>query len=115
MLLPFKCKSGEFQDSTQYHASKFFPYLYKIFCSTKRNSSITRVLLFLAIPGHLTFVFVISRLATNDTGLSIVLIFLYLITALIQVAILLYIPQWMVIFVWRYERDPYNVCIPYLT
>ncbi|CAF1269297.1 unnamed protein product, partial [Adineta steineri] len=33
----------------------------------ERNSSTTRVLLFLAIPGHLTFVFVISRLATNDT------------------------------------------------
>ncbi|CAF0924879.1 unnamed protein product [Adineta steineri] len=87
-------KPGEFQD--------------------KRYLSITRVLLFLAIPGHLTFVFIISRLATNDTGFSIVLIFLYLITALIQVAILLYIAQWMVIFVWRDERDPYNVCIPYL-
>ena len=28
---------------------------------------------------------------------------------------LLYIAQWMVGFVWRHERDPDNVCIPYLT
>ncbi|CAF4037392.1 unnamed protein product, partial [Adineta steineri] len=32
-----------------------------------------------------------------------------------MVAILLYIAQWLVIFVWRHERDPDNVCIPYLT
>ncbi|CAF0932493.1 unnamed protein product [Adineta steineri] len=108
-------KPGEFQDSTQYHASKFFPNPYKIFCSTKSNSSTTRVLLFLAIPGHLTFVFIISRLATDQTRLSFVFVFLYLIAALIQVAILLYIAQWLVIFVWRHERDPDNVCIPYLT
>ncbi|CAF1269731.1 unnamed protein product [Adineta steineri] len=53
-------KPREFQHSTQYHASTFFPNSYKIFCSITRYSSTTRVLLFLAIPGHLTFVFVIS-------------------------------------------------------
>ncbi|CAF0722974.1 unnamed protein product [Adineta ricciae] len=108
-------KPGEFQDINQYHASKFCPNPYKVFCANKRSSSTTRVLLFLAIPGHLTFVFVISRLATDQTRLSILFVILYVIAALIQVAILLYIAQWMVKFVWRHERDPDNVCIPYLT
>ncbi|CAF4392216.1 unnamed protein product, partial [Adineta steineri] len=85
------------------------------FIFSESNSSTTRVLLFLAIPGHLTFVFIISRLATDQTRLSFVFVFLYLIAALIQVAILLYIAQWLVIFVWIHERDPDNVCIPYLT
>ncbi|CAF1487602.1 unnamed protein product [Adineta steineri] len=53
-------KPEEFQNTTQYHASKFCPDPYKIFCSTKSNSSTTRVLLFLDIRGHLTFVFIIS-------------------------------------------------------
>ena len=32
-----------------------------------------------------------------------------------QVAILIYIAQWMVAFVWRHLRDPDSICIPYLT
>ena len=51
----------------------------------ENNSSITRVLLFMAIPGHLTFVFLIWRLTIDRTQLSILFIFLYLIAALIQV------------------------------
>ena len=69
----------------------------------------------LTIPGQLTFVFLIWRLSANPTKLSVGFVLLYLIAALIQVAILLYIAQWMVTFVWRHERDPDNVCIPYLT
>ena len=69
----------------------------------------------MAIPGHLLFVFFISRLTTDHTQLSILFICLYLIAAFIQVSILLYIAQWMVSFVWRRKRDPDNECIPYLT
>ncbi|CAF4605172.1 unnamed protein product [Rotaria sp. Silwood1] len=108
-------KPGEFKDAAHYYASKICPNPYKVFFSKKSNSSTTRVLLFMAVPGHLTFVFIISKLATDHTRLSIIFIFFYLIAALIQVAILLYIAQWMVAFVWRHERDPDNVCIPYLT
>jgi len=87
----------------------------------------------MTIPGQITFVFLIWRLAVGHTRLSIFFIILYLLAALIQVrlvfvfekkeylilfkqvAILLYIAQWMVAFVWKHERDPDNVCIPYLT
>lgn len=73
------------------------------------------MLLCLTIPGQLTFVFLISRLSTDHMQLSVLFVLFYLCAALIQVAILLYIAQWMVTFVWRHERDPDNVCIPYLT
>ncbi|CAF4545497.1 unnamed protein product, partial [Rotaria sp. Silwood2] len=108
-------KPGEFKDAAHYYASKICPNPYKVFLSHKSNSSTTRVLLFMAIPGHLTFVFIIWRLAADHPRLSILFIFFYIIAALIQVAILLYIAQWMVTFTWRHERDPDNVCIPYLT
>ncbi|CAF1054956.1 unnamed protein product [Adineta steineri] len=39
-------KSKEFQDTTQYHASKKFLNPYKIFCITKSNLSTTCVLLY---------------------------------------------------------------------
>jgi hypothetical protein len=51
----------------------------------ENGSSTTRVLLFMAIPGHLTFVFIIWRLATDQTRFSVLFIFLYIIAALIQV------------------------------
>lgn len=108
-------KPGEFQDVTRYETSKRCPNPFKMFFSRKSNTSTTRVLLCLTIPGQLTFVFLISTLSTDHTRLSVLFILLYLCAALIQVAILLYIAQWMVAFVWRHERDPDNVCIPYLT
>jgi solute carrier family 41 len=49
------------------------------------SSSTTRVLLFMAIPGHLTFIFIISRLAADQTRPSVLFVFLYLTAALIQV------------------------------
>ena len=52
---------------------------------SERGASIVRVLLFLVIPGHLTFVFVISRLAKDQGELSLAFIALYLGAALVQV------------------------------
>jgi len=59
--------------------------------------------------------FIIWRLATNHISLTFYFVCLYLLAALIQVAILLYLAQWMVTFVWKQNLDPDNVCIPYLT
>ena len=58
---------------------------------------------------------IIWRSAADHIQLSFIFICLYLLAAFIQVAILLYIAQWMVAFVWQHNRDPDNVCIPYLT
>ena len=87
----------------------------------------------MAIPGHLVFIFIIRRLATSPIQLTFLFIVLYLTAALIQVsqssrregmidalfpsqvAILLFVAQWLVSFVWRHGRDPDNVSIPYLT
>lgn len=55
------------------------------FSNLENNSSTTRVLLFMTIPGHLTFVFLIWRLAADRTQISLAFICLYLIAALIQV------------------------------
>jgi hypothetical protein len=77
------------------HIKSFFQIVHWFFCSgvwSVRNfvilesgSSTTRALLFMAIPGHLTFVFVIWRLAADRIQLTVLFICLYLIAALIQV------------------------------
>ncbi|CAF0806451.1 unnamed protein product [Adineta steineri] len=108
-------KSSEFQNDTDYDTSTNCLDPYKVFCSKQNNSSTARVLLSLVIPGHLTFIFLIWQFTADHFRLSFPFIILYLIAALIQVIILLYIAQWMVGFVWRQNRDPDNVCIPYLT
>ncbi|CAF4524465.1 unnamed protein product, partial [Rotaria magnacalcarata] len=52
------------------------------------NASCTiRVLLFITIPGHLTFMFLIWQLAVDHIQFSALFILLYLIAALIQVEI----------------------------
>ncbi|CAF4648708.1 unnamed protein product, partial [Rotaria sp. Silwood2] len=108
-------KPGEFHNDEQCDASTDCPNPYKMFCSRNNASCIVRLLLFMAIPGHLTFLLIIWQLAANHNQITFLFIFLYLIAALIQVAILLYIAQWIVPFVWRRHGDPDNVCIPYLT
>jgi len=103
-------KPGEFRNDEEYHTSTVCPNPYKVFCSKSinilfvnnriilvyfsniidNNSSATRVLLFMAIPGHLTFVFLIWQLAADHIRLSILFIILYLIATLIQVEYFLY-------------------------
>jgi solute carrier family 41 len=95
-------KPGEYKDESQYYASKICPNPYKVFFSNSKfifllnfqifenyfsenNSSTTRVLLFMSIPGHLTFVSVIWKLAADQPRFTILFIFLYIIAALIQV------------------------------
>ncbi|CAF0726278.1 unnamed protein product [Didymodactylos carnosus] len=86
-----------------------------VYFSSKWDSVTTRVLLIMAIPGHLVFIYFISRMEAGYNFVTVTFTILYLIAALIQVAILLYLAQWFVTFVWKHKRDPDNVCIPYLT
>ena len=52
---------------------------------SERGASIVRVLILMAIPGHLTFIFVIARLAKDQGELTLAFVTLYLGAALLQV------------------------------
>jgi len=73
-----------------------------------------RVLLSLLFPGHTLFVFIIFSVKIFDLPSFEFLLF-YLIAATVQVAILLYLCQLMVYFMWSKGTDPDNAAIPYLT
>merc|ERR1719481_2081493 len=73
-----------------------------------------RVLLLLLFPGHILFVLIIFfvKLGTPPTFLFFLF---YLIAAFLQVAILLYLAQFLVYWMWKRGTDPDNAAIPYLT
>ncbi|CAF1065993.1 unnamed protein product [Rotaria magnacalcarata] len=110
-----KGKPEELKNEEEKNNAESCPNPIKVFCSKSNASCTIRVLLFITIPGHLTFMFLIWQLAVDHIQFSALFILLYLIAALIQVAIILYIAQWLVPFAWKQGHDPDNTCIPYLT
>ncbi|XP_023342805.1 solute carrier family 41 member 3 [Eurytemora carolleeae] len=78
------------------------------------NSVAARVLLFLVLPGHLTFNLAIG-LSQGFHIFSVSFLFLYMVAVLFQVCFLLYIVNILVHFLWRRAVDPDNAAIPYLT
>uniref|UniRef100_A0A8C9AFT2 Solute carrier family 41 member n=1 Tax=Prolemur simus TaxID=1328070 RepID=A0A8C9AFT2_PROSS len=94
---------------------KFWPNPCSTFCTSETNSMSTRVLLFMVVPGHLIFFYVISLLegpSVPDSGTFVVL---YLLAGLLQVTILLYLAEVLVRVTWHHSLDPDSHCIPYLT
>jgi len=73
-----------------------------------------RVLLCLLFPGHVLFVFIIFSVKIMDTP-SVLFMGFYLLAATLQVAILLYLAQLVVYWMWKRGTDPDNAAIPYLT
>ncbi|XP_012528561.2 solute carrier family 41 member 1 [Monomorium pharaonis] len=74
-----------------------------------------RVLLMMVIPGHLIFSYTISYLQAGHTSFTPIFIMIYLIAAMLQVILLLYIAQLMVVWMWTRGMDPDSSAIPYLT
>ncbi|KAL3289437.1 hypothetical protein HHI36_022862 [Cryptolaemus montrouzieri] len=87
------------------------------FFDTKETShaSTAWMLLSMVIPGHLIFSYMISYLQAGHTSFTFIFMFVYLTAALVQVILLLYIAQIMILSMWRAKIDPDNSAIPYLT
>ncbi|XP_076423445.1 solute carrier family 41 member 3 isoform X2 [Peromyscus maniculatus bairdii] len=95
------------------HQFKGMAVLTPVICEV--NSVSARVLLFLVIPGHLIFFYLICLVEGQAVTSSKVFVLLYLVAAMIQVVILLYLAEVMVRLTWHQALDPDNHCIPYLT
>ncbi|XP_052285673.1 solute carrier family 41 member 1-like [Dreissena polymorpha] len=91
------------------------PNCMEAFIGTSVTARAARMLLALVIPGHLIFMYTISFMTAGHTSITLKFSLLYLSAAVLQVAILLYIANWMVHYIWRVGDDPDNVAIPYLT
>ncbi|XP_053233991.1 solute carrier family 41 member 3 isoform X4 [Podarcis raffonei] len=85
------------------------------FFSSGINSKSARVLILLVIPGHLLFIYTIHFLQAGHTAPTFTFVSFYLMAAVLQVAILLYLADILVRLFWRKGMDPDNYSIPYLT
>ncbi|XP_005866990.1 PREDICTED: solute carrier family 41 member 3 isoform X2 [Myotis brandtii] len=94
---------------------KFWPNPCSTFCTSEINSMSARVLLFLVIPGHLIFFYVIYLVEGPSVPNSKIFVAFYLLAGLIQVTILLYLAEVMTRLTWHQSLDPDSHCIPYLT
>uniref|UniRef100_A0A1I7YDK4 MgtE domain-containing protein n=1 Tax=Steinernema glaseri TaxID=37863 RepID=A0A1I7YDK4_9BILA len=101
--LPFKWELNRFRSFN------------RAFFSSEWDARSARVLIFLIVPGHMTFNWLIRVLHPGEALSSPLFTSLYLAAALTQVTVLLYVCQWLVAAMWKYEIDPDNAAIPYLT
>ncbi|XP_071438881.1 solute carrier family 41 member 1-like isoform X2 [Hetaerina americana] len=85
------------------------------FCKPGGHARTARVLLLMVVPGHLIFSYTISYLQAGHTTLTPIFVVIYLIAALLQVVLLLYIAHIMIYWMWVRKIDPDNSAIPYLT
>lgn len=74
-----------------------------------------RILMGMVIPGHLIFTYTISFLEAGHTSPTPIFLACYLLAALLQVSLLLYICHVMIGWMWSRGTDPDNSAIPYLT
>ncbi|CAG0921553.1 unnamed protein product [Notodromas monacha] len=79
------------------------------------HSVCTRVLMTFVIIGHVVFALTISGLKSDNTPLTALFMTAYLIAAVLQVGVLLYVGYIMVHWMWRRKIDPDSSAIPYLT
>ncbi|KAM9320199.1 solute carrier family 41 member 1 [Gastrophryne carolinensis] len=87
----------------------------RTFFSSDVNSRSARVLFLLVIPGHLIFLYTINAMQGGHTTMTLIFMVFYMMAALLQVLVLLYIADWMVYWMWNRGMDPDNFSIPYLT
>ncbi|XP_071863662.1 solute carrier family 41 member 1-like [Bombus fervidus] len=92
---------------------RFNPFY--VFCTKGGHARTARVLLTMVIPGHLIFSYTISYLQAGHTSFTPIFLIVYLTAALVQVVLLLYITQLMVVWMWTRGMDPDSSAIPYLT
>lgn len=71
----------------------------------------------MVIPGQIIFILLIYVIEPHKKSVEITPLFavIYIIAAIIQVVLLLYIANWLVHLLWRRGSDPDNSAIPYLT
>lgn len=69
----------------------------------------------MVIPGHLIFAYIICYVKTGEASLTFPFVSVYLLTSVIQVALLLYLSLIWTHWMWSRKLDPDNCSIPYLT
>ncbi|OQV15611.1 putative Solute carrier family 41 member 2 [Hypsibius exemplaris] len=86
------------------------------FCSRATvNARTAGLLMLMIVPGHLVFLFLITLVHVGSTSITLRFTVIFLVMAIVQVALLLYTADILTHFVWKRGLDPDSTAIPYLT
>jgi solute carrier family 41 len=86
------------------------------FSKSDNNVKTAQILLLMAIPAHILYVIVIRLIqGGNEVEITQAFFCFYMVFALLQVAVLLYMAYNLVFILWKKEVDPDNSAIPILT
>ncbi|XP_046682802.1 solute carrier family 41 member 3 isoform X1 [Homalodisca vitripennis] len=88
---------------------------WQAFFSDRAHALTARVLMFLMVPGHIIFSYLINYIQFEDQSLTFTFLATYLLAAAVQVAVLLYIAYILTHSFWTHKINPDNSTIPYLT
>lgn len=86
-----------------------------LFTSGSEVGRVARILLLVVIPGQLIFLTATDLIRYGTFTVSPLFGVLYVLVALVQVAILLYLSRSLVYWLWWWRVDPDNAAIPFIT
>lgn len=84
-------------------------------CCVVYSAKTARILILMAIPGQIIFVFIADYFFMWRITVTAVFVVTYVLVGLIQVMLLLYVAHLLIHTMWRRKIDPDNSAIPYLT
>jgi solute carrier family 41 len=85
-----------------------------LICGTPYAKS-SRILIFIAIPGQILFVYAADYINMSQSTIEIPFLLSYLTMCLIQIISLLLLAHSLIHIMWRFKIDPDSSAIPYLT
>lgn len=86
-----------------------------LFFAGSEVSRVARILLLVVIPGQLIFLTATDLLRYGTFNVTPLFGFLYVLVALVQVAVLLFLSRSLVYWLWWWRVDPDNAAIPFIT
>lgn len=86
-----------------------------MFAGASEVGRVARILLLVVIPGQLIFLTATDLLRYGSFNVTPLFGFLYVLVALVQVAILLFLSRSLVYWLWWWRVDPDNAAIPFIT
>lgn len=86
-----------------------------LFCTRSELSAVARILLLVVIPGQIIFVLTTDLLRFRSFTITPLFGLFYVMVAIVQVAVLLYLSRSLVYWLWWWDIDPDNAAIPCVT
>ncbi|XP_003393830.2 solute carrier family 41 member 1 isoform X1 [Bombus terrestris] len=95
--------------------SKIFISPWKALFRGSLYAKTARILICMAIFGEIIFIFAADYISKGTSTVHIYFVVSYIVMAILQVMLLLYVAHIIIHAMWQYKIDPDNSAIPYLT